>query len=128
LSVHAQIEEEIFYPALREALDESDLLDEAEVEHASVKSLIKQIMSSTPDTPLYDAKVMVLSEYVEHHVKEEEGEIFKKARKAKVNVDDLGMKLSARKSELMEAEASGKQSNSKPRASGASHKKTTEHA
>jgi hemerythrin superfamily protein len=125
--VHAQIEEEIFYPALREALDESDLMDEAEVEHASVKSLIKQIMSSTPDKPLYDAKVMVLSEYVEHHVKEEEGEIFKKARKAKVNVDNLGMKLSARKSELMEAEASGKQSTSKPRASGASHKKTTEH-
>lgn len=110
LSVHAQIEEEIFYPTLREASEETDLLDEAAVEHTSLKELVEQIMSSTPDQPLYDAKVTVLAEYVNHHVKEEEGSIFKKARKAKLDLDDLGMQLAERKQELMESPMPAKKS------------------
>ncbi len=81
LTVHATIEEEIFYPAARAALSEDedeDLLDEAEVEHASAKDLIAQIKDMEPDDDLYDAKVTVLGEFIDHHVKEEEGEMFPK--------------------------------------------------
>jgi hemerythrin superfamily protein len=122
LSVHAQIEEELFYPALREASDETDLLDEAAVEHASVKDLVEQLTSSKPDQALYDAKVTVLAEYVNHHVKEEEGPIFKKARKAKLDLDDLGMRMAERKQELMEAPMTAKKS------SRSSHKGATSHS
>ena len=101
LTVHATTEEEIFYPAAREAIDDEDLLDEAEVEHGSAKELIAQIEASTPDEPLYDAKVKVLGEYVEHHVKEEEGELFPKAKKAKLDLAMLGEQIAARKEELM---------------------------
>src|SRR6185503_18944594 len=70
LSIHAEIEEEIFYPAARDALNEKgeDLLDEAEVEHAGIKSLVAQLEDAEPDDELYDAKVKVLTEYVKHHV------------------------------------------------------------
>jgi len=71
LTVHTQIEEEIFYPALREALKETDLLDEAEVEHASAKDLIAQIQDAAEIDEMFDAKVKVLGEYIDHHVKEE---------------------------------------------------------
>ena len=101
LTVHATIEEELFYPALRDALDDDDLLDEAEVEHASVKDLIAQIEAMDADDDLYDAKVTVLGEYVTHHVKEEEEEIFPKTRKAGLDLDDIGQQLEQRKSELM---------------------------
>lgn len=103
LTVHAQIEEEIFYPALREALSETDLLDEAEVEHASAKELIAQIESATDVDDKFDAKVIVLGEYIDHHVKEERNEIFVKARAAK-GLDLVAMReqLAARKEELME--------------------------
>ncbi len=101
LSAHAEIEEEIFYPALRGALDEEDLLDEAEVEHATVKDLVSQIEEMDPDDDLYDAKVTVLGEYVKHHVQEEENEIFPKARKAELDLAQLGAELQARKQELM---------------------------
>jgi hemerythrin superfamily protein len=101
LSAHAEIEEEIFYPALRGALDADDLLDEAEVEHATVKDLVGQIESMDPDDDLYDAKVTVLGEYVTHHVKEEENEIFPKARKAKLDLAQLGAELQSRKGELV---------------------------
>ena len=97
LTVHATIEEEIFYPAAREADVESDLLDEAEVEHASAKDLIAQIKGMSPDDELYDAKVKVLGEYVNHHVEEEEGEMFPKCRKAKMDIATLGMELETRK-------------------------------
>lgn len=100
LTVHATIEEEIFYPAAREALEEQDLLDEAEVEHASAKELIAQIESMDPDDELYDAKVKVLGEYIDHHVKEEEGEMFPKARKAKLDLAALGEEMQSRKDEL----------------------------
>ena len=107
LTVHATIEEEIFYPAAREAEVEEDLLDEAEVEHASAKDLIAQIKGMSPDDELYDAKVKVLGEYVNHHVQEEEGEMFPKCRKAKMDLATLGTELEARKSELMEEMAGG---------------------
>ena len=102
LTVHATIEEEIFYPAAREAEVESDLLDEAEVEHASAKELIAQIESMGPDDELYDAKVKVLGEYVDHHVQEEEGEMFPKCRKADMDLAELAQQLTERKAELME--------------------------
>ena len=106
LTVHAQIEEEIFYPAVREAEVDEDLLDEAEVEHASAKDLIGQIQSMQPDDDLYDAKVTVLGEYINHHVEEEEGEMFRKARRAKVDMVNLGEQLMQRKEQLMgEADA-----------------------
>ena len=72
--MHATIEEEIFYPALRATLDEQDLLDEAQVEHATAKDLIAQIEEMEPDSELYDAKAIVLGEYINHHVEEEEEE------------------------------------------------------
>ncbi|HET6600051.1 MAG TPA: hemerythrin domain-containing protein, partial [Burkholderiaceae bacterium] len=86
LIAHSGIEKEIFYPAAREAGVEADLLDEAEVEHASVEELISQIQAMSPDEDLYDAKVTVLGEYVNHHVKEEEDEMFPKCRKAKMDL------------------------------------------
>lgn len=101
LTVHATTEEEILYPAVRKAIEEEDLIDEAAVEHASAKDLIAQIESSSPAEPLYDAKVKVLSEYVDHHVKEEEGELFPKAKKAKLDLEQLGAAIAARKQELM---------------------------
>ena len=101
LTVHATIEEEIFYPAAREADVESDLLDEAEVEHASAKDLIGQIRSMSSDDDLYDAKVRVLGEYIDHHVDEEEGEIFPRCREAKMDLAGLGESIAERKSELL---------------------------
>ena len=101
LTVHATIEEELFYPAVREAEVDEDLLDEAEVEHASAKDLIGQIQSMSPDDDLYDAKVTVLGEYINHHVEEEEGEMFPKARRAKVDLVGLAEQLSERKRQLM---------------------------
>jgi len=101
LTVHAQIEEEIFYPAVREADVEEDLMDEAEVEHASAKDLISQIRSMSPEDDLYDAKVTVLGEYINHHVAEEEGQMFPKARRAKVDLEGLAGQLKERKDALM---------------------------
>ncbi|MES2957133.1 MAG: hemerythrin domain-containing protein [Pseudomonadota bacterium] len=103
LTVHATVEEEIFYPAARAVLGEDDsLIDEADVEHATVKDLIAQLEASHPgDDVLYDAKVKVLGEYVDHHVKEEEGEIFPKAKKGKLDTVAIGAEMAARKDELM---------------------------
>jgi len=105
LTVHAAIEEEIFYPAVREALDDSKLLDEAEVEHQAAKDLIDQIQDSDPGDPLYDARVNVLGEYVNHHVQEEEGELFPQVRDAELDLDSLGAEMSARQEELLSADA-----------------------
>jgi hemerythrin superfamily protein len=102
LTVHATIEEEIFYPAAREAGVDDDLLDKAEVEHATAKDLIAQIESMDPDDDLYDAKVTVLGEYIDHHVQEEEGEMFPKCRRAKMDLAGLAAALAERKSELMQ--------------------------
>ena len=102
LEVHAEIEEELFYPAVREALKSNgeDLLDEAEVEHASVKELITKIKGGSPGDELWEAQVTVLGEYVNHHVKEEEGQMFPKVRKTRIDLVALGEQLAHRKAEL----------------------------
>lgn len=105
LTVHAQIEEEIFYPQVRDAIDDDPLLDEAEVEHGTAKDLIAQISDMSPEDDLYDAKVIVLGEYIDHHVQEEREEMFVKARKAKLDLMAIGEELSQRKMELMESMA-----------------------
>jgi hemerythrin superfamily protein len=101
LTVHAEIEEDIFYPAMREALDDELLLDQAEVENAAARELIEQIESMDPGDALYDAKVLVLGEYIDHHVQEEENEIFPQAEKSGIDLDMLGADLGERKRELM---------------------------
>ncbi len=107
LTVHAAIEEEIFYPAARAAGVDSGLLDEASVEHASAKALIAQIRDITPDAALYDAKVTVLGEYIAHHVGEEENELFPKCRATALDLHDIGARLAARKDELMSEMSEG---------------------
>lgn len=104
LTVHTTLEEEIFYPAVQDVIDDDDLMDEAEVEHASAKDLIAQLEEMEPGDPLYAAKVTVLCEYVKHHVGEEEGEMFKKARKAEkdgeLDLVALGASIKERKEAL----------------------------
>ena len=102
LSVHAQIEEEIFYPACEGKVEE-DLLKEAYVEHDGAKLLINEILGGGPSDEFYDSKVKVLSEEIEHHVEEEEKRLeglFAQARKAELDMDALGEQLAARKLEL----------------------------
>ena len=110
LTIHAQIEEEIFYPACEGKIEE-DLLKEAYVEHDGAKVLIAEIEAGGPDDDYYDAKVKVLSEQIEHHVEEEEKRMagmFSQARKAGLDMDALGEQLAARKQELTaEYEATG---------------------
>ena len=103
LSIHAEVEEQVFYPAVREPVKDDDLMDEAVVEHASAKELIAQIMEMDPGEDLYDAKVKVLSEQIEHHVKEEEEEMFPKVRKGKVDLVALGAEMEAFKAKLAPA-------------------------
>jgi hemerythrin superfamily protein len=103
LKIHATLEEEIFYPGVREALDEDDepLLDEAEIEHDTATNLIEPLEGLQPDDPYYGPTFTVLSEYVKHHLKEEEGEMFPKVKKAKLDLGELGARMRARKEELM---------------------------
>lgn len=101
LSVHAQIEEEIFYPAVKAALKDKLLVPEATVEHASVRDLIAQVEGVEPDGEMYDAKVKVLSEYVKHHVKEEHNEMFPKIKSSSLDIVELGARMAARKDELL---------------------------
>jgi len=102
LTAHATAEEEIFYPAARAAIDQEDLVDEAEVEHQTAKELIAQIQNSRPDDDHYDAKVKVLGEYINHHVQEEEGEIFPKVKKTDVDTIMIGEQIAVRKAEIMD--------------------------
>jgi iron-sulfur cluster repair protein YtfE (RIC family) len=113
LTVHAQIEEEIFYPAVRAAIGDGDLMDEADVEHAGAKELIAQLEEMEPGDDHYDAKVTVLGENVDHHVKEEQDEMFPKAKKAKLDLAALGAQMLERKQEL---QASGRSSSAKNKA------------
>jgi len=102
LKIHSLIEEEIFYPALKGKIEE-DLLEEAYVEHDGAKLLINEIAQGSPDEDFYDAKVTVLKEQIEHHVKEEEKQhenMFQQARASNVNLDALGEQMLARKQEL----------------------------
>lgn len=101
LTVHATLEEQIFYPATRQAIDDDALLDEAEVEHASAKELIAQISDMSPDEDLFDAKVMVLGEYIDHHVEEERNEMFPKARNSDMDLKTMVEEIKTLKEELM---------------------------
>jgi hemerythrin-like domain-containing protein len=101
LSIHAQLEEEIFYPAAREAIDDEDLMNEAMVEHASAKDLIAQIQSINVSDPIYVALVTVLGEYVNHHIAEEQNEIFPRAQKSKMDLEEIGSEIAERKKVLM---------------------------
>ena len=110
LKVHAMIEEEIYYPEIRGKVEE-DALDEAYVEHDSAKMLINELEAAEPDESFYDAKVKVLQELIEHHVKEEEKErdnLFQQTRAAEIDLEALGDRLAARKAELTaQAESQG---------------------
>jgi hemerythrin-like domain-containing protein len=102
LRVHTTLEEEIFYPAVREAIEDEDIMNEATVEHETAKTLIEQLENMEPDDPNYYATFTVLGEYVLHHVKEGEGEMFPQAKKAKeLDLQALGEQLRTRKEELM---------------------------
>jgi len=104
LTIHAILEEEIFYPEARQCLDNDageDLLDQAEVEHESIKGLVDRIKQSGGNSDLFEARVAVLKEYVEHHVREEEAEMFPRLRQAQFVSGDVGIRLQERKKELM---------------------------
>ena len=101
LRVHTTLEEEIFYPAVREAIEDEDIMNEAAVEHETAKMLIEQLENMEPDDPNYVATFTVLGEYVMHHVKEEEDEMFPQAKKAKaLDLEALGGEMRARKEGL----------------------------
>jgi len=110
LEIHTEIEEEIFYPACREAGIEEDMMDEADVEHDAAKKLIAEIEDGRAGDDHWDAKVTVLGEMIKHHVKEEEQRdgMFAKAKKADLDLNELGEQLSARKKELMKQKKNGR--------------------
>ena len=136
LTVHTTIEEEIFYPAAREALQEDeeadDLLNEAEVEHATAKELIQRVSGMSSDDDLFKATVMVLTEYVQHHVQEEENELFPRCKKSKeLDLNAVGQALATRRTELMqeqgmEEEEEGERERTSSAAAGARSKKRGE--
>ena len=100
LTIHATVEEEIFYPEIRDELDDEDMLDEAEIEHSVAKDLIAQIESMDPSDDKYAARITVLGEYVNHHIEEEQNEMFPKAKKAEIDLETLGKRILSRKEEL----------------------------
>jgi hemerythrin-like domain-containing protein len=101
LKVHTTLEEEIFYPAVREAIDDEDIMNEATVEHETAKMLIEQLENMGPEDPNYHATFTVLGEYVKHHVKEEEDEMFPQAKKTDLDFEDLAQRMKERKQELL---------------------------
>lgn len=103
LIAHTTIEEEIFYPAVREQIEDGeDMVDEAVVEHAAAKDLIQQLQEMDPEDELFDAKVKVLGEQIDHHVEEEEKEMFPKVKKSGLDLLALGQEMAMRKQELMD--------------------------
>jgi len=104
LTIHAQVEEELLYPWLREQLEDEDMemVEEAQVEHNTAKDLIAQIEGASDIDEVFNAKVKVLSEYIKHHVQEEENEIFPEVRDQQEELDEIGQEIAARKGELME--------------------------
>ena len=100
LLIHAHVEEEIFYPAVREAIDDDDLMDEADIEHATLSALITDIMNLPPDGKGYGARVKVLGDYVRHHVQEEQNRMFSKARQARLDMRKLGEQILETREEL----------------------------
>ena len=101
LKMHTTLEEELFYPAAREAIDDEDILNEAQVEHESAKMLIEQLENMGPDDPNFHATFTVLGEYVMHHVKEEEGEMFPQVKKTDLDLEELGSRMRSRMEELV---------------------------
>ena len=124
LTIHTTIEEEIFYPAARKAIDDDELMDEAKVEHAGAKDLIAQLESMNPGDELYDAKFTVLAEQIVHHVEEEQNELFPLVRKSKLDTAVLGRKLLQRKLELGGQEPANTNSPTKRATNGTSKRKT----
>ena len=106
LKVHTQIENEIVYPAIRQAIEDDDMMDEALVEHEAAEELISQLEELQPGDELFEAKFTVLGEYVNHHIAEEQKEMFPKAKKADIDLVSLGEQVAERKKELMKGEAS----------------------
>jgi hemerythrin superfamily protein len=100
LLIHMEIEEKIFYPRVRKEVHDDDLMNEAAVEHSGAKKLIAELGAMKPADPMFDAKIQVLSEQIEHHVKEEEGEMFPKAQGAHMDLEDLGAELLDAKNKL----------------------------
>jgi hemerythrin-like domain-containing protein len=101
LTIHAMVEEEIFYPAVKAALKDKELVPEAIVEHATLKEFIAKLDGRLPEGEMFDAQVKVLGEYVKHHVKEEQNEMFPKARKTRLDLAALGEQILDRKQALM---------------------------
>jgi hemerythrin superfamily protein len=101
LTMHAQLEEEIFYPAFKRALKDQELVPEATVEHETLRELIAQVEGVKPEGEMFDAKIKVLSEYVKHHVKEEQSEMFPKAESSSLDMIELGAALIERRAELL---------------------------
>ena len=100
LSIHAKLEEELFYPAVRDVLDDEDIVDEAEDQHGSLRELVGQILATSPEDALYDARVTVLSEYVERHVRTEREQVFNRVLAARMDLQSLGRSIAVRKEEL----------------------------
>lgn len=100
LTIHARLEEELFYPAMREALGDEDLLDEAEDAHGSQRDFIAQILASAADDELYDARVALLAEYVQRHVRKEREEVFNRVLASRLDLHSLARRITQRKEEL----------------------------
>ena len=100
LTIHAKLEEEIFYPAVREALCDDELVDEAEDQHGSQREFVAQILVTSAEDPLYDAKVAVLAEYVERHVAQEREQVFNRVLASRLDLQSLGRSIATRKEEL----------------------------
>jgi hemerythrin superfamily protein len=127
LTVHATIEEELLYPAAKQAFEDEedeDLVNEAEVEHGSAKELIAKIEGMSSDDEHFKATVKVLAEYIKHHVKEEEGELFPRLKKTEVDLKELGGQLADRKFALMEQMGIEEQEPPTPRKRAASGRAT----
>jgi hypothetical protein len=100
LAIHARLEEELFYPALRDALHDPQVVDEAEDQHGSERALLAQILSTAPADELYDARVVLLAEYVDRHVRDEREQVFNRARASRIDLQSLGRSITLRREEL----------------------------
>jgi hypothetical protein len=100
LTIHARVEEELFYPAMRDALRDDDVLDEAEDQHGSLRELVGQVLATAPQDALYDTRVAVLAEYVERHVRQEREQVFNRVLASRTDLHSLGRTITARKEEL----------------------------
>ena len=100
LTIHAKLEEELFYPAVRDALDDDELVDEAEDQHGSQREFVAQILATQPEDELYDARVAVLAEYVERHVHKEREQVFNRVLASRIDLQSLGRSIAVRREEL----------------------------